>query len=221
MSIPRQPVSKYATPDRVTHRDYGTTRGFSNESEYTYIKVDFYNNLQKYLAELSNTNMRNLADIMAYNIDNVITEGGTPGINPYFGSGQDGFDAAFATLGVQDQTYWEALGFCQRTTREEGIDAALRRPRGQKDLHALLVPPEVGQSYQIAAQAGYPYITVPASVDPVSGVPFGLGLVGTAFSEPTLITYASAIEDLMVSSGSDYQRARTPPQWMGYLDRGR
>ena len=43
--------------------------------------------------------------------------------------------------------------------------------------------------------------------------------MGTAFSEGTLIKYASAVEDLMVSSDSEYQRAKTPPKWEGYLDR--
>lgn len=51
-----------------------------------------------------------------------------------------------------DQTYYEALAFCQKSTREDGIDAALIH-NGTK-LSALLVPPEVGQTYQIAAQAG-------------------------------------------------------------------
>lgn len=51
-----------------------------------------------------------------------------------------------------DETYYQALAFCQKSTREEGIDAALRHNGTQ--LSALLVPPEVGQTYQIAAQAG-------------------------------------------------------------------
>ncbi|KAK0904000.1 hypothetical protein LTR91_023570 [Friedmanniomyces endolithicus] len=54
--------------------DYGTTRGYPNESEYTYVKVDFYNNIAAYLSELSNTNIRSLADIVQYNIDNDGTE---------------------------------------------------------------------------------------------------------------------------------------------------
>lgn len=49
-----------------------------------------------------------------------------------------------------DQTYYEALAFCQKSTREDGIDAALIH-NGTK-LSALLVPPEVGQTYQIAAR---------------------------------------------------------------------
>ncbi|TKA67189.1 hypothetical protein B0A55_10623, partial [Friedmanniomyces simplex] len=175
--------------------DYGTTRGYPNESEYTYVKVDFYNNIAAYLSELSNTNIRSLADIVQYNIDNDGTEGGTPGISPAFGSGQDGFLASLATGGIMNQTYWEALAFCQRTTREDGIDAALYANGAFLD--ALLVPPDVGQSYQIAAQAGYPVLTIPASVHSSSGMPFGLALIGTAFSEATLIKYGSAIEDLM------------------------
>lgn len=51
-----------------------------------------------------------------------------------------------------DETYWQALEFCQRTTREEGIDAALTW-KGKK-LDGLLVPSSVDQTYQIAAQAG-------------------------------------------------------------------
>lgn len=87
-----------------------------------------------------------------YNIDNVGSEGGIPGIHPAFGSGQDGFLASLDTKGVMNDTYYQALAFCQQSSREGGIDAALTY-KGKK-LDGLLVPPDVGQSYQIAAQAG-------------------------------------------------------------------
>lgn len=51
-----------------------------------------------------------------------------------------------------DETYYQALHFCQTTTRSGGIDAALNY--NGRQLSALLVPPDVGQTYQIAAQAG-------------------------------------------------------------------
>ena len=51
-----------------------------------------------------------------------------------------------------DETYYQALTFCHKSTREDGIDAALRYNGTQ--LSGLLVPPDVGQTYQIAAQAG-------------------------------------------------------------------
>lgn len=47
-------------------RDYGATRGFANESEFTVVKVDFYNDIKKYLAELDNTDIRSLEDIVKY-----------------------------------------------------------------------------------------------------------------------------------------------------------
>lgn len=81
--------------------DYGTQRGYPNESEHTVIKVDFYNNIKTYLAELNNTDIRSLEDIVAYNYANDGTEGGNPwplGI-PAFYLGQDGFLASLATRG--------------------------------------------------------------------------------------------------------------------------
>ena len=51
-----------------------------------------------------------------------------------------------------NETYLEALAFCQSSTRENGIDAALNHSGTRLD--ALLVPPDIGQTYQIAAQAG-------------------------------------------------------------------
>lgn len=195
--------------------DYGTTRGFPNESEYSYVKVDFYNNLRDYLAELNNTDIRTVEDLVQNNIDNYGSEGGYPSIHPAFGSGQDGLVASMESKGIMNATYWEALAFCQRTTREEGIDAALKWKNGTLD--GLLVPPDVAQSIQIAAQAGYPVITVPAGTEQVSGMPYGLAIMNTAFSEPTLIKYASAIEDLQKTSGTKWQR--TLPEWRGYLER--
>lgn len=192
--------------------DYGGTRGFPNESEYTYVKTDFYNDIAVYLAEMNNTSIRSLADIVQYNIDNVGSEGGIPGVHPAFKSGQDGFNASLATGGIMDETYWQALAFCHRTTREDGIDAALSN--NGTNLTALLVPPDVGQTYQIAAQAGYPIITLPAGVSPDTGMPFGLALMGTAWSESMLVKYGSAIEDLQVTSGTKYQR--TKPLWYDY-----
>ncbi|KAF9252361.1 hypothetical protein LCP9604111_2357 [Penicillium roqueforti] len=195
--------------------DYGTTRGYSNESSYSYIKVDFYNNLRDYLSEVENTNVRSVEDLVQYNIDNYGSEGGLPGIHPAFGSGQDGLIASLESKGIMNETYFQALEFCRRTTREEGIDAALKH--GNRTLDGLLVPPDVAQSVEIAAQAGYPVITVPGGVSDVSGMPFGLAIMNTAFSEATLIKYASAIEDLKKNHGPKYDRAL--PEWRGYLQR--
>lgn len=192
--------------------DWGTARGFPNESEYTYIKVDFYNNIRAYLAEVTNTNIKSLEDIVQYNLDNAGSEGGVPGAHPAFASGQDGFLAALATKGVRDETYWQALGFCQTKCRR-GIDDALTY-EGRK-LAGLLVPPQVAQAPQVAAQAGYPIITFPAGVSAESGIPLGLGIMQTAWDEAELVKWASAIEDLQRSKGFE----RPLPRWRGYLER--
>ena len=228
--------------------DYGTTRGYPNESEYTVVKVDFYNNIQSYLSELQNTDINSLEDIVQYNIDNVGSEGGLPNVHPAFASGQDGLLASLASKGIMDETYYQALSFCQRSTREDGIDAALHHHGTQ--LSALLVPPDVAQTYQIAAQAGtlppslissihssfppsyicssfitnpaplrpgYPMITLPAGINAATGMPYGLALMNTAWSEGTLVRYASAIEDLQRTAGTVYKR--TLPKWFGYRER--
>ncbi|KAF6225453.1 hypothetical protein HO133_009453 [Letharia lupina] len=195
--------------------DYGTTRGYPNESEFTYVKVDFYNNIKTYLAELQNTDIKSLEDIVQYNYDNDGTEGGTPNVQPAFASGQDSFLASLATRGIMNSTYYEALSFCQRSTREDGIDAALKN--NGRQLSALLVPPDVAQTYQIAAQAGYPMVTLPASVNSSTGMPFGLALMGTAWSEAELVKWASAIEDLQLKWNSTYGRSK--PKWYGYKQR--
>jgi amidase len=190
--------------------DYGTTRGYANESEYTVVKVDFYNDIKKYLAELNNTNIRSLEDIVQFNIDNVGSEGGIPDVHPAFQSGQDSFLASMETKGDMNETYWQALEFIHRTTREEGIDAALANDGNPVEL--LIVPTDVSQSYQIAAQAGYPVLTVPGGVHAVGGMPFGLAFMGTAWSESTMIKYASALEDLK----SQNNITRAQPRYLGY-----
>ncbi|KAI5294791.1 hypothetical protein KEM55_006453, partial [Ascosphaera atra] len=69
-------------------------------------------------------------------------------------------------------------------------------------------------------QAGYPVITIPAGVDESDqggGMPYGLAIMNTAFSEAKLVKYASAIEDLQKSSDTKWKRQL--PEWRGYLTR--
>jgi amidase len=120
-----------------------------------------------------------------------------------------------ATNGTYNATYFQALNFCQTSTRK-GINDALNH-NGTK-LNGLLAPPDVGQSYQIAAQAGYPVITIPAGVRRISGMPFGLAIMQTAWREDELIKWASAIEDLQLTTKGNTLR-RTLPTWRGYLER--
>ena len=58
-------------------------------------------------------------------------------------------------------------------------------------------------------------VTLPAGVHEDTGMPFGLALMGTAWSEAGLLKWASAIEDLQLSHGG----GRTLPRWYGYLEK--
>ncbi|KAF7327384.1 Amidase family protein [Mycena kentingensis (nom. inval.)] len=173
-----------------------------NQTELTVVQVDFYNNIKAYLSELSNTTIRSLEDIVAFNDEtqNLSLEGGEPDIAAAFASGQDGFLASMATKGIENSTYKQALSWCRRTSRIDGIDYALNPvlPNGHTvHLDALLIPSDDnGPGTSIPAQAGYPIITVPVGFDEWH-TPFGLSFVGTAFSEPILIKLTSAAQDAL------------------------
>ncbi|KAL9099056.1 MAG: hypothetical protein Q9163_005385 [Psora crenata] len=173
--------------------------GKASESEFTVVKVDAYNGINKYLSNLSATEIRSVEDIIDFNNRNRGTEGAQAGDHPAFPSGQDNLQDIAQTKGVEDSTYQDALGYIHRKTREEGIDAALRRTTedGESiELDALLLFDRKGAGQQLAAQAGYPIICIPIGLDS-AGMPFSLSLQHTAWKEETLIKWASAIEDLV------------------------
>ncbi|KAI1748194.1 amidase [Xylaria castorea] len=175
--------------------DYPSKIGHPEQSEYTVVKVDFYNDLKKYLGGLTvnPNNIRSLEDVIEYNIKHTEREGGVPGTHPAWPTGQDSFEKSLASKGIEDETYKSALSFIQQKTRDEGIDAALSYE--SKPLDGLLVPVQAdgGVAMQIAAQAGYPMITIPVDVAD-DGVPFGLAIIQTAFKEDKLVKYGAAIE---------------------------
>src|SRR5205807_9833556 len=99
----------------------------------------------------------------------------------------------------------------------EGIDLLLT----QNNLHAIVAPTDnpawptdlingdhfaIGSSSP-AAIVGYPIINVPMGF--VFGVPVGISFMGTAFSEPMLITLASGFEAAT--------HARREPQFLSTL----
>ena len=119
---------------------------------------------------------------------------------PWFG--QEIFEQAQATDGLESETYREALALIRKATREDGIDRLVR----EHDLDALIAPTGgpawtidlvngdhfSGGSSTYPAVAGYPDLTLPMGT--VHGLPVGLSIFGPALSEPTLIEIASAYE---------------------------
>ncbi|KFY43033.1 hypothetical protein V495_04208 [Pseudogymnoascus sp. VKM F-4514 (FW-929)] len=172
-----------------------------HQSEYLVCGVEFYHGLRAYLKELKNTSIRSLEDVVAYNIEH--HDGAAPGDDPGFPSGQDLLAKLISKKEVKEETYQAALKYIREQTRQNGIDAALTyQPDPSKpaiQLDALLLADRAGPGQQLAAQAGYPIITIPVGVDSdeMGGRPFGLSFQHTAWSEGTLIKWASAVEDLL------------------------
>jgi len=185
--------------------------GEYDDSEYTVLLYEFKADLNAYLASLGpNAPVRTLADIIEFNERNRARE------MPYFG--QEIFYMAQEKGPLTEKEYLDALEKNRRLSREEGIDAVLREHR----LDAIVAPTGsppwtidlvngdhyLGGSSQPAAVAGYPSITIPAGY--VFGLPVGISFIGTAWSEPTLIRLAYALEQTL--------QARRPPRFLPTAD---
>ncbi|KAI9752902.1 MAG: hypothetical protein M4579_005420 [Chaenotheca gracillima] len=178
--------------------DHEGRLGRAEKSEFTVVETEFYNGIKEYLGSLkqNDQNINSLEDIIAYNKNHTDEEGGLPGTHPAWPTGQDSFDMSAISKGIKDETYFAALEFMRRKSREEGIDSALQHQGVQLD--GLLVPSlaDGGAACQVAAKAGYPMITLPIGINN-RGVPVGLSIIQTAWREDLLIKFASGIEDVM------------------------
>jgi amidase len=164
--------------------------------------VECYALMKEYLGRLKGTEMRSLEDIVRFNDENNGSESGIGGL-PAFMDGQDLFRKCVDTKGVKDETYWKALRWIRKQCRDNGIDAALRYKvrdeRGEEKeqrLDALLFGDIKMAGINIAAQAGYPVITLPVGLDPDS-MPVGITIIHTQWQDDKCIKWASAIEDLL------------------------
>ncbi|KIX05563.1 uncharacterized protein Z518_06435 [Rhinocladiella mackenziei CBS 650.93] len=211
---------------------FGDTR--PEISEITVSKVQTYYLMNKYLSKLKNTPIKTLEDVVRFNDENRGSEGGHAGDLPAFPDGQRLFRKCIETKGIKDKTYYAALKHIQSQCRENGIDAALRCPpehrrSGSADaeelLDALLFCDVKAGGIQIAAQAGYPVMTIPIGLDP-DGMPLPLTLQHSAWQEEKLVKWASAIEDLFKIYNAEHsipvtarteRVGRVPPTYMNHL----
>lgn len=167
-------------------------------SKVALLNTDFKIGLNKYLTELSDvpTGVRSLADLIKFNVDHADKEL----IPPHY-IDQSQLIASEATQ-IND-TYNVALAELQDLGRSGGIDGLLEK----YSLDAILIPTNL-MSSMIASLAGYPIVTVPLGFMPddimatpanpiileAPGLPFGISIIGTAFSEFKLLSYAYAYE---------------------------
>ena len=164
------------------------------DAELTVLTFEFKVDLHRYLSELTNTTMRSLADIIAFNDSHADTE------MPWFG--QELFLLAEDTDGLHDPVYKDALRL-EKTLMINGIRSTLQ----DNDVDAIFSltgsPPWTTDlvngdhfltaSSWPAAIAGFPNITVPAGYS-FDELPVGVNFFADAWSEPRLIGLAYAFE---------------------------
>ena len=175
----------------------------SGNAEFLILLYDFKVDLDAYLATRVGVPIHNLDDAIAFNDAHADKE------MPFFG--QELFFAAQAMDtsspdAPQPQfggmTYNEALDADQKFGGTEGIDQVL----GDFNLDAIISATEplswatdlvYGDRFTFGTSSpcaivGYPIINVPSGF--VRNMPLGISFMGTAFSEPKLITLASGFE---------------------------
>jgi amidase len=151
----------------------------SVEDEMTVLLTEFKAGIEAYLGRLRRTSIRSLADLIAFNDEHCGTE------LAFFG--QELFEVADATAGLDDPVYREAHRRCVEVTRVNGIDRILAADR----LDAI-VAPAYGDSSP-AAVAGYPSLSLPTGLT-ADGRPAGVWLSAGFLGEPTLLGFAADLE---------------------------
>jgi len=188
----------------------------SGTAEFTVLLFDFKHDLNAYLQTRTGVPIESLADAIAFNNAHAAQE------MPFFA--QEIFDLAqsfdvtnpdaIQPLGL---SYNQSLAMDRLFGATEGIDLLLQ----QNNLQAIVAPTDTAAwptdlinsdhfvfgSSSAAAIVGYPIVVVPMGME--FGLPVGLSIMGTAFSEPTLIKLASAFEAVT--------HARQAPQFLATL----
>ena len=150
------------------------------DDRFNVLQYEFKTDLNKYLVARG-AKYTTLDELIKFNDENKEKE------LPKFG--QEIFEQSAKKGALTDQAYIDARAKLDKATRADGIDALLT-----KDRLDALVAPTSGATWAIAAVAGYPYITVPAGLR--ENTPSGMAFFGRPYSEPALIKYAFAFEQV-------------------------
>lgn len=168
-------------------------------AESLVLRTEFKSDLNAYLSSTDPDRVatRTLGDLITFNIAHADAELAL--------FGQELFEAAQASAGLDDPDYRAALARGQRMAGADGIDRMLVDYRVEALIAPTLAPAwrleaKKGDEYrggaagQLAAVAGYPHLTVP--MGRVQGLPVGLSILGPAWSEARLLRIGAAFERL-------------------------
>ncbi|SDR80608.1 amidase [Friedmanniella luteola] len=166
------------------------------DDEFTVLLFEFKVQIQQYLSTLRNTDLRTLADLIAFNRAQCGTE------LAWFG--QEVFELAEATSGdLRDPGYRAAKATSQAFGR--GVIDGYRR----QGFDAVLTPSN-SFATSVAATAGYPSLSVPIGFVRETR-PVGLWMAAGCLEEPALLGLGHAVEQLLQARERPTLAGTVPP----------
>src|SRR5947207_3329381 len=177
----------------IVDTDTGDVFAYTDD-EFTALLFEFKAQIAQYLRTLSKTNMRTLADLIAF--DNAHC----PQELVYYD--QDVFLLSEQFVGYPNDPNYIAARSHATSTARAGIDNAMT----SQNLDAIVAPHLTNSTGP--AVAGYPNFSMPVGIRS-SGRPAGMLMYSTAFREPQLIAMAYDLEQAL--------NARQQPQLLGAI----
>ena len=162
----------------IVDTDTGDVFAYTGD-EFTALLFEFKAQIADYLATLSHTKMRTLADLIAFDNSHCLQE------MPYYG--QEVFELAEQTSGDLTDPVYVAARTHARNTARAGIDNALARD----NLDAIVAPHLTNSTGP--AVAGYPNLSLPVGIRD-SGRPAGMLMYSTFLHEAQLIGFGYDLE---------------------------
>jgi len=170
--------------------DTGDVFAYSGD-EFTALLYEFSAQIADYLATLTHTNMRTLADLIAFNVANCPQE------MPYYD--QDTFLLSEQFPGYPNNPAYIAARTHARTAARSGIDNVIN-----SGVDAIVAPHLTNSTGP--AVSGYPNLSLPVGIRD-SGRPAGMLMYSTFLHEPHLIGFGFALEQAL--------NVRQQPQFLG------
>jgi amidase len=165
----------------VVDCDTGDVFAYTDD-EFTALLYEFKAQIADYLATLTNTNMRTLADLIAFNNAHCTEE------LVYYG--QEIFEMAEQTNGYPTNPQYVAARTHARRAARAGIDNAIR----SLNLDAIVAPHLTNSTGP--AVAGYPNLSLPVGIRQ-SGRPAGMLMYSSFLREPRLLALGFDLEQAL------------------------
>ena len=175
----------------IVDTDTGDVFAYTDD-EFTALLYEFRAQIADYLATLTHTNMRTLADLIAFNNAHCEQE------LVYYG--QEVFEQSEQLPGYPNDPNYIAARTHARNTARSGIDDAL----AADNLDAIVAPHLTNSTGP--AVAGYPNLSLPVGIRN-SGRPAGMLIYSTFLHEPQLIGFGYDLEQEL--------NVRSQPQFLG------